>query len=159
MGKTENILLLGMVGLLIVGLVTVISSRDQPEEEGPSTPQTGTINPLVSGEKADMGTSMGFDAKTDEGRVTVKLTPIKFEDGKLYFEISLNTHSVELGQFNLTELTSLEFEGKEIKPISAPETGSHHSSGILVFNTGKELDRFTVKIRDLDSEERTFNWP
>ncbi len=151
MEKTEKILLLGMAGLILIGIITVFSTSTGSQDVSPEEGQSG-----------QSGQSFPFDTKIDEGRVTVELTPVKFEDGKIYFEIKLNTHSVELSQFNLTELTSLEFKGKELKPISAPGIGSHHSSGVIIFDTGSNKnapDRFTVKIRNLDSDERVFTWP
>src|SRR3989339_376507 len=47
---------------------------------------------------------------TDSGDVLVDLTPKGMENGKFTTDISMNTHSVDLSQFDLMEITALEYE-------------------------------------------------
>lgn len=102
----------------------------------------------------------GFETKTSESGVTINLMPKGFNNGKLYVDISVNTHTVNLDDYDLKSLTVLEFEGKSIKPISAPKLSGHHTSGTLIFDTGKELKAFKIKIKGFpDIEERVFEWP
>lgn len=96
---------------------------------------------------------------TDSGDVLIELTPKGMKSGKFEVDISLNTHSVDLGQFDLVKVTSLEYEGKAIKPVSAPELSGHHGSGTMVFDTGKEIKNFKVTIKGIPAvEERVSEW-
>lgn len=96
---------------------------------------------------------------TDTGDALVDLTPKGMENGKFVVDASINTHSVDLDQFDLTKITSLEYEGKAIKPLSAPKLSGHHNSGALSFDTGKEIKNFKIIIKGIPAvEERIFEW-
>ena len=74
-------------------------------------------------------------------------------------DFSVNTHSVDLSQYDLLQITTLEYNGNVIKPRSAPSLSGHHNSGTLVFDTGKELKTFKIIIKDIpDIKERIFEW-
>ena len=96
---------------------------------------------------------------TDQDDVLIELTPRAATQGILTVDISANTHSVDLSQFDLKEITTLEFGGKIINPSSAPPLNGHHSSGALTFNVANELGRFTITITGIPNvEERIFAW-
>ncbi|MBC8495309.1 hypothetical protein H8D36_04100 [archaeon] len=96
---------------------------------------------------------------TDSGDVSVDLKPHKVVNGKLEVDISVNTHSVSLEGFDLKELTTLEFNGKFIKPTLAPSLTGHHNSGTLTFDVNENIDSFTIKIIGIPKvEERIFEW-
>lgn len=96
---------------------------------------------------------------TDSGDVSIELTPQNIENRKLNVEIAANTHSVDLSQFDLKKITTLEHNGKIIKPISAPVLNGHHSSGMVVFDVEEEINSFTIKIKGIPKiEERIFKW-
>lgn len=102
---------------------------------------------------------LNFETKISESEVTIELTPKEFENGKLYVDIGVNTHSGNLADYDLNALTTLEFEGKSIKPSSAPKLSGHHNSGTLVFDIGKELDNFKIVVINLpEIQERIFEW-
>src|SRR3989344_167273 len=82
---------------------------------------------------------------TDEGDAQIELTP-SYNNGQLEVEIAINTHSVDLSQFDLKEITTLEYNGKVAKPVSAPALGGHHVNGKLVFKVDEDPDDFTIKI-------------
>lgn len=47
-----------------------------------------------------------------------------------------------------------------VNPSSVPALSGHHSGGTLVFDTGKEIKRFSITIKGIpDIEERVFGWP
>jgi len=95
---------------------------------------------------------------TDSGDVSIELTPAGTKDGKLQISISANTHSVDLSQFDLNQITTLEFEGKSMKPVSAPKLSGHHSSDIIEFDVG-DISKFSVIIKGIPKvEERVFKW-
>ena len=95
----------------------------------------------------------------DSGDASVDLTPRGMENGKFAVDFSINTHSVDLSQFDLMKITLLEYDGKTIKPISAPQLSGHHNSGILIFDTGTEIKNFKIIIMGIPAvEERIFEW-
>lgn len=92
------------------------------------------------------------------GDAVVELTP-EFDSNRLVVKFSVNTHSVSLGSFNLKDITILEYEGKTIKPLKASRIGGHHSSGTIVFDTGKDIRSFTIRIKGIpDVNERIYEW-
>lgn len=99
--------------------------------------------------------------KESKGAVTVALTPEHLRDGRLVVEIKVNTHTVnDLEKYDLTKITTLELEGKVIRPTSAPKLKGHHNSGELVFPLGTLPRAIVIKIRGLDKPElRVFSWP
>ena len=96
---------------------------------------------------------------TDSGDILMDLTPKGIENGKFAVDISVNTHSIDLSQFDLMQITTLEYEGKAIKVAAAPKLSGHHSSGTLVFDTGKDIKNFKITIKGIPAvDERVFEW-
>jgi|SRR3989344_5125095 len=96
---------------------------------------------------------------TDSGDVAIELTPDGITDGKLTLNIAVNTHSVELTQFNLQEITTLEYDGQKVKPSSIPTLSGHHSTGTMQFTVDKEISSFTITITGIPKvEERIYRW-
>ena len=144
----ENYILYGVLVLVVIGLVYAFMGFS-----GANTIKT-------TSQKTD---APGFELKssgtTSSGDVSIDLTPIEVGNDNLKVKISANTHSVDLSQFDLKEITTLEYNGKVIKPVSAPALSGHHNDGELVFNTKEKVDSFTIKIRGIPSvEERVFKW-
>ena len=95
----------------------------------------------------------------DSGDASVDLTPRGMENGKFAVDFSINTHSVDLSQFDLMQAATLEYDGKAINPESAPTLSGHHTSGTLAFDTGKEIKGFKIIIKGIPAvEERVFEW-
>ena len=140
--RKEHILLIGIIVILLGGLIYSISGFFVNSDK---------INIPAGSDK--------LKKKNSESTVTVDLTP-KFENGKLYVDIEINTHTVDLSQYDLKDIVALEFEGKSIKPVSAPKLSGHHNSVQLIFDVGKELSNFKIIVKDLpDIQERVFEWP
>lgn len=96
---------------------------------------------------------------TEEGDVSIDLTPQKIEGGKLFVSLVANTHSVDLSGFNLKQIISLTFDGKVIKPVDAPTLSGHHANGMLVFNVGKQLSSFVITIEGIPQQQkRVYQW-
>ncbi len=97
---------------------------------------------------------------TSQGDVSVELTPHPaIESGRLLVDIAVNTHSVDLTQFDLREIASLEYEGGSISPVSAPSLSGHHNSGTLAFDVGALPATFTIRITGIPAvQERVFRW-
>ena len=118
------------------------------------------------------GTASGLSKKqlkrTDKkGPVTITaifMNPIDKENNSdLRFEIKLDTHSVDLAQYNLEELSSIRFDnGLERKSNGVSQKGSgHHITNVLRFpgpvpNGAKNM---TLIIRNVgDVAERLLEW-
>lgn len=157
--KTENIILIGLLVLVVGGLVWAVTDFLKGES-GTSAIQTSSVN---NKEAVNSQTEAGYQTvstgTTGSGDVSIDLTPHKINNGQLEVDIAVNTHSVDLNQFDLKEITTLEFDDKSINPASAPILRGHHNSGTLVFEVSEDIDSFTIKIMGIPKvEERVFEW-
>lgn len=108
-------------------------------------------------------------ARTDaQGAVEFVVRPLNlFESGAtLDFDVSLNTHSVDVA-WDLAALSRLETDtGLEVNGLSWPVGGGHHYQGTLTFPAktadGRSLldgaKKLTLTIRDAAAPERVFEW-
>ena len=112
-------------------------TREQTEEQG-FTPQTSS-----------------------EGAVEIIVRPVNLAANTWNFEVTLDTHSVELKD-DLTKASTLVVDGKEYKPASweGDPAGGHHRTGILKFNAlSSQPKSFILKINEVGSvPERAFSW-
>jgi hypothetical protein len=145
--KNYIYLILGLV-LLILIIVFSSSKADLSQNNKDDIKVTGN---------SILGTK--FTGSLEPGDVRIDLTPLELNDKILKIEISANTHSVDLSQFNLKEITTLEYNGKSINPSSELKLSGHHSRGILVFNLDEKPDNFVIKIKGIPkTKERIFTW-
>ena len=116
-----------------------------------------TIQPLP-----DLGS--GSDIKstgtTNPGEMQVDLKSNGFSDGKLTFDIWANTHSVNIAGTDFKDITTLELNGKKLKPVSAPTISGHHTTGKLVFDVAGEPEGpYKVIITGIPkTENREYEW-
>jgi hypothetical protein len=104
----------------------------------------------------------------DQGAVVVTVTPLNLDqsDDLLVFDISLNTHSVDLSM-DLAQFSILETDlGSSIQAIKwdGPQ-GGHHVEGKLTFSRtidGKNIfdgaRSIKLKISEVDAPLRIFSW-
>ncbi len=99
--------------------------------------------------------------KQSGGDVTVDLTPLSYEEGKLVLRVSINTHNVnDLNKYDLKKITTLEIGSNVINPVKTPRLGGHHNSGKIVFEIDEFPKQFAVGITGLNSPgKREFVWP
>lgn len=122
--------------------------------------QSGNVS---SGGGETIGGEAIFESKSDsQGGVTITVTPKIFLESAWDFEITLDTHSVELNE-DLTKAAILVDEnGKEYKPSAwrGDPAGGHHRKGILRFSSIKiQPLSFVVKIKKIGGiAERIFDW-
>jgi hypothetical protein len=96
---------------------------------------------------------------TDDGDVSVDLTPLGITDGHLVFDMAINTHSVDLSGIDLTRAAQLEYNGKKVYADGAPQLGGHHIYGGLTFPVEGTPQSFTVTIKGIPKQqERVFRW-
>lgn len=118
-------------------------------------------NSAYKNEVAQAPTTASFDSKTNsEGEVSITVTPVNQSDWS--FEITLSTHSVDLGE-DLTQVSILVDEnGSEYKPIEweGDPPGGHHREGVLRFGEitpqPQSIILFIRQIGDID--KRKFEW-
>lgn len=108
-------------------------------------------------------------ARTDsQGSVEFVVTPLNLAapGDTIDFDISMNTHSVDLS-WNLAAQSSLTTDtGLEVNGLSWPGGSGHHVGGRLTFPAvtadGKPLldgvKKLTLTIRDAGAPVRTFEW-
>lgn len=112
--------------------------------------------------------------RDNRAAVTVSVTftnPLeKGTKDTLDFEVSMNTHSVDLDPIRVEKVSVLRAGGAEVKPLGwfKPEGGGHHRSGVLRFPakdaSGRPLlpggkGRIELRIKGVGaSAERVFAW-
>lgn len=71
---------------------------------------------------------------TSDVAVAVDFQPSQSDSQNLAFEVSLNTHSVDLDDIDFQKSVVLEKSGQKISPLSAETSGSgHHRSAVVKF--------------------------
>ncbi len=97
---------------------------------------------------------------TGNGDVSIGLTPKSFNNGQLVVDVAVNTHSVDLSEFDLKQITTLEYNGKTATPLSAPVLRGHHAYGELIFDLKSEgLADFKIIIEGIPKiSRRVFKW-
>ena len=105
-----------------------------------------------------------FPEQQDEaGPVAVTVLP-KFaaEDIEWDFELTLQTHSVELDMDLLESVVLLDADGSEVKPIvwNGDPPGGHHRAGTLRFAALDSLpETITLRVKNIaDVSVREFVW-
>jgi hypothetical protein len=148
----KPVMLYGGIGILIGAAIIaiVMAGNDTPSQPTPlNNPQqasTSSFNSIITG-------------TTDDGDVAIELHPIEITENKLIFEISVNTHSVDLSQFDLKKIITLDYNGKTTRPVSAPQLGGHHVFDSLIFTVDETPSSFTVTIESVPKiEKRVFEW-
>jgi hypothetical protein len=148
---TIGILIL-VVGILYAGgVIPHGTAGDIPL--GASSTKTPYVTAEYTFESVLIGT-------TEQGDVALELTPTKMNDGTLSVDVSANTHSVDLSSFDLMNIILLEYGGKKITPLSAPQLNGHHTYGTVVFDVDDfETTSFTIIVENIPQiEQRVFRW-
>lgn len=161
-GEQKNLAMYGAVVVVVIGVLAAGILFFSPPSAGNAVNSVNTNQRILNTVNTDQGTD-AFDpilsGTTSPGDVAIELKPLEFKDGTLRVSFSANTHSVDLSQFNLAKIVTLEYNNKEIVPTSAPQLGGHHVSGVLVFPIEEDISDFTITIKDIPKKEaRTFSW-
>jgi hypothetical protein len=94
-----------------------------------------------------------------DGGVKMELEPYSFENGVFRVKFYANTHTVNLGRYDLMELMHLEYEDVGYKPVSVDKMRGHHSGGVIEFRVPEVPDHFRILVRGLPNmENRVFEW-
>ncbi len=132
----------------------------------PGIPQTTSAQTsLLEGEPSEAkAPSLNLLKQTSsQNNVTVDVTPSNFRFGKeVEFEVSLNTHSVDLG-FDLTQISTLSDNlGNNYAPVAwnGSPPGGHHRNGTLTFpKLDENAESMVLVMKGIaDVPERKFEW-
>ena len=137
-----------LAALILAGCSSAATTTTKPQG-APPVSQPGEPS------KAPVQSSSG-------GSVTIEARLLGHQNDSLVFEISMETHSVNLDGYDLKQLALLrDDKGGEYSPIewdSAP--GGHHRGGKLVFaHPDKSPRMFELTIRNVAGvNERVLRW-
>ncbi|PIZ47986.1 hypothetical protein CO180_03010 [candidate division WWE3 bacterium CG_4_9_14_3_um_filter_41_6] len=141
--------------LLVIAGVVIFGISAKQEQEISATAST-TI------EAGSHSQNSGLLTQTKTmGAVEVEVKPVSVVFGKeVVFEVSMNTHSVELS-YDYTKIATLTDElGNSYKPTKWTGGNSgHHFTGELVFEPLLENPKeLTLILEGVDNKSETFSW-
>ncbi len=141
-----------MYGLALLASVIVLYAIVSLAE----SPAIALLFTKTSGKEISLQTII--TGTTEEGDVAIGITP-KIINRKVILFTEINTHSIDLGQFDLSQRVVLQLNGKSIKPSSTFTPQRHHASGEVKFNVEDYPEEFTVIITGIPKlEQRTYQW-
>lgn len=148
--KIIVVLLAFFFGFVLIFLLSKISGNSTDLNTGAlageNQKQTRAFDPKITG-------------STGSGDAMIELTPQVTGNNKLVVDFSVETHSVNLDLFNLKDITTLEYGGKVLKPVSAGRLGGHHSSGKIIFDVGEDIGNFKIRIKGVpEVQDRVYVW-
>ncbi len=168
--KRFALLLLFTLTLILAACTPLQANTDQtPPEPAAISTVTPIDNPAVLPTLFPNTAGNEEMTRTDEqGAVVVEVTPISLVTSadQLEFDVSMNTHSVDLSMDLATLATLTTDTGITLQPTlwDAPG-GGHHVSGKLVFASMKEgksilegASKLTLTIVNVDAPSRLFEW-
>ena len=152
-------IILFVTAMLISAAVTTgCSSRFTPAKTG-----AAGSSPLPSDSQRPANGKVQTNA---EGNVTIEVEWGGAQDGSLVFNVSMDTHSIDLDGYDLARLAVLRDDtGQEYQPVSWNTAGGgHHQSGVLTFplpdsvnqGKGKYVEMIIRGVAGI--EERVLKW-
>ncbi len=149
---------LPLVIMVILVLVAGCSTGKDPQPSSSNTPPAAGKDSVV--------TLNGLTQTNAGGAVEIQVKWLADKNDSLVFDVSMNTHSVDLDKYDLKQLTVLhDSQGNEYQPLSwNSAAGGHHRSGKLVFTVPGSLNEGGTKflhmvIRNVAGVgERSLEW-
>lgn len=145
--KIFFIILIVLAGVVIFG----ISAKQKQKISVTTTPKTETRAQI---------SSLTPQTKT-MGAVEVEVKPVSTQPGKdIVFEVSMNTHSVELNYAYAQIATLTDGLGNSYKPTKwTGGNNGHHLSGQLIFGPLSENPKeLTLTFSGVDNKVESFSW-
>lgn len=147
--------------LLVVVVLVVITITFVVKQKFVSVNTQGN---LKEGGTESLGENNLSPQTNSEENVTVQITPLNISKTSNFweFEISMQTHSVELNQDLVKNSVMIDNNGKRYYPVAwegDPPSG-HHRKGILKFEAISPIPKsIMLKINQIgDVQERVFKW-
>ena len=145
--KIFFIILLVLAGAVVFGLTT------KPKQKLAATTS-------AKAELSDQSSTLASQTKT-MGTVEVEVTPISVVSEKdTVFELSLDTHSVELN-YDYTQIAVLtDDRGDSYQPTQwTGGSSGHHLQGELIFEPLSENpNQLTLTLEGIDNKSEAFTW-
>jgi len=117
-----------------------------------------TASPALAGKEIS-AMPMIATGSLESGDISMEITPVSYSNGRLEVKYYANTHSGNLGKYDLMELGTLETNGKVYKPVKADRMSGHHAGGRIIFDVPEKPDRFRIVIHNIPIvEERFYEW-
>lgn len=149
--------------LLSLSLVLFLSACS------PETLKQPTVVPATEAAPASTQSASESLTRTDEQEaVVVEVTPLNLDEPRqtLDFQVSLNTHSVDLSMDLSTLATLTTDTGVVVQAVSWDgQKGGHHVSGTLSFPASMDgrpvlggATKLTLTIKNVYAPERVFTW-
>jgi hypothetical protein len=154
---------------LLILTTIIVTACASPVAEQPDISQSASPGTELS--RQSMQDTGGWEQTVEvdeQGAVVMEVTPLNLNTPaeKLEFEISMNTHSVDLSM-DLAQFATLTTDAGITVGAArwdAPR-GGHHVNGKLLFPTTVDgnpvlagATDITIQIRDVDASLRTFVW-
>ena len=156
--------------LLILLLFTLLLAACSPlQSNGQQTVPTAAPVSNALPAPADNPANVELTRTDEQGAVVIEVTPLNLDSATdtLEFDVSMNTHSVDLSM-DLAQLATLTTDtGLTVQASKWDATpGGHHVPGKLIFPASQDgksvLDgagKLTLTIVNVDSPSRVFEWP
>jgi len=160
--------------LVLVMLIFIISVAAAPVMAGMGSGGSGGMS---GNDGSPMGpdSSMSTDSPTTSlgrehmvkhttgsmtsGGVKLDLKPLFLKNDILKVKFAANTHAGSLGDHNMMEQVSLQYNGEETRPFEVDRMRGHHSGGTMSFKIDGPLDHFRIVITGIPNEdERVYEW-
>lgn len=101
-----------------------------------------------------------LESKTVGEKVMFTVTPKGLADGRLLFDMRVNTHEGELADLDLRGAVRLHFGERVLAPVEVPNLRGHHAGGVLAFAHDSLPKRFSLTIRNVPGEPTLrASWP
>ena len=141
-----------IISFLFAGVIILGISAKQKQKISAITSQS---------EESSLQTSLLAPQTKTMGAVEVEVKPISTQPGEAtVFELTLNTHSVELS-YDYTQIATLaDNQGNFYKPVKwTGESSGHHLSGELIFaSLDENTQQLTLTLEKVDNETEDFTW-
>ncbi len=115
------------------------------------------------GNRHEVAPSVSYKTQKDEqSSVTVEVKPLELSPSAAQwtFEVTLDTHSVELDDDMAASAFLVDDAGKEYQAIAweGDPPGGHHRKGILKFQSFSQTNVVQLRIRGIGETEKVFEW-
>lgn len=153
------ILLFGITSLIsYFAIISIVGEKPKAEKK---------VVEEVQNETTQVNKINNELTKTDnQGEVTISITPLleKSDEENYVFQVEMNTHSVDLSEFDLNNLTEISIgQNEEVGSITwePSTTEGHHTEGYIKVNGNWKSDFLflELKLNNINGiNSRTFKW-
>lgn len=138
---------------LLVGVIFIITIRDKSFFASREITQVES----VIGDEEEK-----YNAQTKQvGSVEVEIKPENLVPGqKILLNITLNTHSVDLGYDYTKIITAKDDKGNEYKALkwTGGESGHHLTGELVMEELSEDAGAIRVNLEGIDNQKEVFEW-